>query len=225
MTHKILRSILFSLAVFTCLAVFQQTAVAGPPLLCHPFEIGNAKSLPWAGNEWRAVKKDYDLNRLVDDTLALLTNDIPIIVRMETMRRAVIYSVWGIKDHKVGYPVKDLTIANELLSRLLARAQKTKGQGEALALFDAGYFVESYKQAAGSSPQKVDGYEWIVKAIALRNGDPEMNYAAALITLDPARPTHHQHLKRAASGTGDNSLLARNLTRYYAIYGKNGKAL
>src|SRR5262249_54376168 len=223
MTHKMLRSVLFSLAVFTCLAIFQQTALAGPPLLCHPFEIGNAKSLPWAGNEWRDVKKDYDLNRLVDYTVNLITNDVPVILRMETMRRATIYSVWGIKDEKVGYPVKDLKIANELLTRLLARAQKMKG--DALALFDAGYFAESYKQAAGSLPQALDGYELVVKAINLRNGDPEMNYAAALITLFPARSTHQQHLQRASSGAAENSLLARNLTRYFATYGKKEKAL
>ena len=107
----------------------------------------------------------------------------------------------------------------------MARAKKTTGQAEALALFDAGYFGESYKQAAGSAPPGLDGYEWVVKAISLRNGDPEMNYAAALIALHPTRAAHHKHLKRATSGAVENSLLARNLTRYYAIYGKNGKAL
>ena len=219
MTHKTVRSILFSLAVFSCLAVFQQTALAGPPLLCHPFEIGNAKSLPWSGSQWRDVKKDYDLNRLVEDTLDLLTNNMPVLVRMETLRRATIYSVWGSKDQKVGYPVKDLQVANELLSRLMART-KGKGQNESLALFDAGYFAESYKQAAGSAPPGLDGYEWIVKAISLRQGDPDMNFAAALITLFPSRSTHQQHLQRAVSGAVADSLLAHNLDRYFATYGK-----
>ena len=223
MTHKTVRSILFSLAVFSCLAIFQQTALAGPPLLCHPFEIGNAKSLPWAGTEWRAVKKDYDLNRLVNDTLALLTNDMPVIVRMETMRRACVYSVWATRDAKVDYAVKDLQVANELLSRLLARA-KGKGQTDALALFDAGYFAESCKQATGSPLQGIDGYDWVAKAISLRKGDPAMNFAAALITLSPARSTHQQHLQIASSGAKENVLLARNLDRYFATYGKKGKA-
>jgi len=149
---------------------------------------------------------------------------MPVLVRMETLRRATIYSVWGSRDQKVGYPVKDLQVANELLSRLMART-KGKGQNEALALFDAGYFAESYKQAAGSAPPGLDGYEWIVKAISLRKGDPDMNFAAALITLFPSRSTHQQHLHKAVSGAVADSLLARNLDRYFATYGKNEKAL
>lgn len=224
MINKMLRSVLFSLAVFTTLAIFQQMALAGPPLLCHPFEIGNAKSLPWAGTDWRTVRKDYDLNRLVDDTLALLSTDMPVIVRMETMRRACVYSVWATRDEKVDYVVKDLKVANELLSRLLARA-KGKGQMDALALFDAGYFAESCKQATGSALQGIDGYDWVAKAIRLRKGDPAMNFAAALITLFPARSTHHQHLQIASSGAKENVLLAHNLDRYFATYGKKEKAL
>jgi hypothetical protein len=224
MTHKTMRSILFSLAIFSCLAVFQQTALAGPPLLCHPFEIGNARSLPWAGTEWRAVKKDYDLNQLVNDTLALLTNDMPVIVRMETLRRATIYSVWATRDEKVGYAVKDLKVANELLSRLMARTQ-SKGQTNALALFDAGYFAESCKQATGSAFQGIDGYDWVAKAISLRKDDSAMNFAAALITLSPSRSTHQQHLQKAVSGAVADSLLSHNLDRYFATYGKKEKAL
>jgi hypothetical protein len=31
-------------------------AFAGPPLLCHPFEIGTARSLPWDGT-WSQGKR------------------------------------------------------------------------------------------------------------------------------------------------------------------------
>ena len=68
-------------------------AVAGPPLLCNPFDIGNAKSLPWDGTRafWQG-RADYRLENLVADTAALLTPSTPVIVRMETLRRAALYA-------------------------------------------------------------------------------------------------------------------------------------
>src|SRR4026208_1903074 len=68
-------------------------ALAGPPLLCHPFDIGNAKSLPWLGEKsWDEGQPGYKLDRLVADTEALLTPSTPVIVRMETLRRAALYA-------------------------------------------------------------------------------------------------------------------------------------
>src|SRR5262245_38932567 len=115
MRRKTLRFIAFTLASSLCLMLVQQAAFAGPPLICHPFEIGNARSLPWNGPEWRAVKKDYNINRLVDDTLGLLTPETPVLVRMETIRRATVYGLWSIVDRKVDYPIKDTVVASELL--------------------------------------------------------------------------------------------------------------
>src|SRR5262245_50260986 len=60
MTRKLFRTLTISVALLIAVTL-QQTALAGPPLICHTIEIGNAKSLPWAGNEWRDVKRDYDL--------------------------------------------------------------------------------------------------------------------------------------------------------------------
>ena len=57
-------------------------ALAGPPLLCFPFEIGTARSLPMASGSWRATDPAYNVAHLVDDTLALLTPQTPILVRM-----------------------------------------------------------------------------------------------------------------------------------------------
>jgi len=34
---------------------------------------------------------------------------------------------------------------------------------------------------------KIDGYSWVVKAITLRGSDPQMEFAAALMTTDGAR--------------------------------------
>ena len=40
----------FVLAIITL--CFAQYAMAGPPLICHAFEIGQAKSLPLASGSW-----------------------------------------------------------------------------------------------------------------------------------------------------------------------------
>ena len=66
---------------------------AGPPLLCHPFSIGDAASLPWDGSGgWSQGRAGYDVQHVVADVEALLTPTTPVIVRMETLRRATIYA-------------------------------------------------------------------------------------------------------------------------------------
>ena len=64
------RSIQFVLSLFVIVAL-AISAIAGPPLICHPFEIGEAKSIAWNGQQWRDVKMDYDLNQLVPDVMAI----------------------------------------------------------------------------------------------------------------------------------------------------------
>src|SRR6266404_7524668 len=85
-------------------------AFAGPPLICHPFNIGDAKSLPFQGPGWSEVQPGYDTSRLVDDTMALLAPDTPVIIRMETLRRASLYAR------------NDTHLAQALLDRVQARA-------------------------------------------------------------------------------------------------------
>jgi hypothetical protein len=237
MHRRMLRSISLAVTSVLCLLVVQQAALAGPPLLCHPFEIGNARSLPWSGSaDWRAVGKDYNINRLVEDTLGLLTPETPVMVRMETLRRATVYAVWSMNDYKVGYSVKDAAVASELLSRLKARIPdvgvKSDKRATALAMFDYGYLVETYKQG-GYDPQAsrgaklvgdIDGYGLIVKAIAQRGGDPEMEYAAALSCMGRKREAgqgaYVAHLQKAADGAQEGSLLARNMLNYLRDRGK-----
>src|SRR5215831_16128992 len=68
---------------------FTTLAQAGPPLICHPIEIGQAKSLPWVEINHRG-STDYDLKNLSHDTLAFLVSHTPVLVRMETLRRATV---------------------------------------------------------------------------------------------------------------------------------------
>jgi hypothetical protein len=41
------------------------SAFAGPPLICHRLEIGDARSLPWNGTAWNlAGNESYDTKNL-----------------------------------------------------------------------------------------------------------------------------------------------------------------
>ena len=185
-------------------AGFTTYAQAGPPLICHRIEIGQARSLPLL--DWN--QKDtggYDMKNLTPDTLALLDSNTSVLVRMETLRRATIYA-----RH-------DPQVAKELLTRLRARADSSStGNSAALAWFDVGYLAEAYKQWLGKNVPNpaagLDGYVWVKKAISLRGEDPEMEFAAALITLSGPETDHREHTRKAIAGAKSDPLLAQNLS-------------
>ena len=152
---------------------------AGPPLLCFPFEIGGAKTLPMKSGNWKDIDPKYDVSHLTADTLALLTASTPVVVRMETIRRATIYAA------------KHPQIANELFAALQTRAEARTGPAGS-TLFDFGYLVETYKQASFmfASPVKgldaIDGYQLVLKAAALQS-DPAMEFGATVIAQGSAK--------------------------------------
>jgi hypothetical protein len=190
-------------------ALFTVAAQAGPPLICHSFDIGGAKSLPWSGSgDWRGVDRGYDISRLTTDTLALLRPDTPVLARMETMRRATVYAVWP-KAETLGLPVRDSRIAEDLLAKVMARAKESPA-----ALFDAGYLLATYQQAGyQSSAISVDAaaaYRMVSKALEATH-DAEMEFAAALITSGVPREGHDEHLRKARAAAPADALLARNL--------------
>jgi hypothetical protein len=144
-----------TLAALALTLTLFRPALAGPVLICKMYEIGNTKSLPWGGAEWRSVKSDYDINRLVEDTLALLTPDMPVLARMETLRRATIYAVWARHDREVNYTKRNDNAAQELFSRLMNNSKRSAFESaskkpDPLRMFDAGFFIESWKQAQGA---------------------------------------------------------------------------
>src|SRR5712692_3478195 len=217
MTFKRIRSPRFTIALVAALLSIVGFAQAGPPLICHTIEIGQAKSLPWISHGWNlSGSENYDTKNLVRDTLEILGPDTSVLVRMETLRRATLYAR------------KDPLAAKELLARLHARATSAESSGhpDALAWFDAGYLAETYKQWIGqnlphmtdgmrmdSNPASgVDGYALVKKAIALRGDDPQMEFAAALITLSGPQEEHRQHAQKAIAGAKSDSLLAQNLS-------------
>ena len=189
----------FAFAIAAVLA-FSTTAFAGPPLICHAIEIGKAKTLPWVDLNYHKGNGSYDLKNLTTDTLAILDANAPVLVRMETLRRATIYAR------------QDSQAAKELITKLQARAADGNN---ALAAFDLGYLIESYKQWMGSNEPNpargLDGYALVTKAIKARVGDPEMEFAAALITLSGPEAAHREHVERATAGSKSDALLAQNL--------------
>jgi hypothetical protein len=188
-------------------------ALAGPPLLCHPFDIGNARSLPWDGtNAWWHGKPTYNLKHLVADTEALLTPSTPVIVRMETLRRAALYASL------------DRTVAANLLSSLTSRANAAS----ITALFDAGYLTETYKQIAMLRGErefaaragtiagvlgKADGLAMLNKAITMRPDDPSLQFAAALVAATADRAAYRAHADKARKGAAQDALLAKNIEK------------
>lgn len=194
-------------------------AIAGPPLLCHPFDTAGAPSLAWGGPRWNQARADYDLRTLPANTEALLKADTPVIARMETLRRAAIYA-----SH-------DAAIARKLLSHLDARVSRaTTPSAQSLARFDSGYFTETLQEVVrlqgydmpgigkadtdglNALLAKRDGDAQVDAAIKLRPNDPAMRFAAALIASADQRKTAYAiHARLARAGAGNDRLLARNL--------------
>jgi hypothetical protein len=177
---------------------------AGPPLICHVVEIGPAQTLPWVGLNYQKGDGSYNLQNLARDTIAILDSNPSVLVRMETLRRATLYAR------------QDSQAAKELLTRLRARATEAPIDSRgALAWFDFGYLAESYKQWIGKNEPNpaagVDGYGWVKKAIQQRGDDPEMEFAAALITLTAPNGDYRGHVQKALTGAKTDALLAQNL--------------
>src|SRR5580704_2222720 len=87
------RSPWYTAGILAALLFLATSAQAGPPLICHTIEIGQAKSLPWTNHGWNlSGSENYDLKNLVSDTLAILDSNAPVLVRMETLRRATLYA-------------------------------------------------------------------------------------------------------------------------------------
>ena len=110
-------------------------ALAGPPLICHPFVTEPGALIAWGkGPGWNSPDHSYDLKKLVTDTTTVLTPDAPVLTRMENLRRATIYAM------------RDPAVAGQLLKALMTRALQTTNNGN--AWFDAGYLIEAYRQGA-----------------------------------------------------------------------------
>ena len=190
--------------------VFASPALAGPPLICHPFVTESGKLIAWgSGPGWNTPDHSYDIRKLVADTTETLTAEAPVLTRMENLRRATIYAM------------RDAAVAEQLLKALMNRALSASNNGS--AWFDVGYLVEAYRQgehlradrrntaawAAVDATIRVDGYAFVKKAIAQIGPSAEMEFAASLMTQGAQAETHRARAAKAGPG----SLVARNLAK------------
>jgi len=208
-SFSIFRSVCTAL-VAVCITA--SPAWAGPPLICHAFDIGNAKSLPWISHNWNLTgTESYDTSALAKDTITILDSNRVALVHMETLRRATLYAR------------KDPEAAKQLLLMLTARAEASQHstKPDALAIFDAGYLAETYKQWLGDGAKNpangTDGYALVKKALSLNATDAQMELAAALIALSFPGAEQQEHAKKAIAGANRKSveLLARNLNSHF----------
>ncbi len=188
-------------------------ALAGPPLIVHPFDIGTNASLPWSAPKGRA---DYQLARLVDDTQQILLAETRALVHMETLRRAAMYAS------------RDRETVKRLLDALTGRATaaQTAGHPDPLAYLDTAYFTEAVRQmvilpemtpfrdhsaSVNDLVATRDGYEWIAKALTAWPNHVGIRYAAAVIGADRHRDQARMHAAFVRAHAAEDPLLARNL--------------
>jgi len=196
-------------AVLLALFLFANHALAGPPLVCHSFDIANAKSLPWISHDWNlSGTESYDTKDLAADTIAILNSNSSVLVHMETLRRATLYAR------------KDPAAAKQLFTKLAVRADSlANSPAAALASFDLGYLAEAYKQWMGKDEpnpaQGFDGYALVKKAITIRGNDPQMDFAAALISLKGPAAEHQDFAQKAIAGAKADALLQRNIYTHF----------
>lgn len=200
-----------AVACITLTAFSAGLAPSGPPMVCLEVKIGEAKSLPLTTGALSG-------ERLTRETLALLEPETTALVRMETLRRALLQGG------------DDNATLTRLLTSLQARVldQEARGRHDPLAWFDAGYFLAAWRQLDHEDAPEVGlsegcvGYAWIRKAMTLANNPPEMEFAAALATHPAMHKGTHQiyerHLARAAAGAAAGSLLEQNVREHCRIW-------
>jgi hypothetical protein len=209
-----------TLALIASMTLFAAPALAGPPLLCFPYEIGSSKSLPW-GKDAFQKNSGYDTATVVEDTLKLLKTERSALVRMETLRRAAIY---------IG---KDSGLATELLAKIswIAMDGETTGKPTHEAWFNAGFLAATLRQSGcdikwhAGSEKGVDGYAYIKKALAIAPDDAAMQFGAALVAFDHDRDAFKAHVQKALTLVEPGSDLARSIETNHALGAKPIKEL
>jgi hypothetical protein len=198
-----------ALGFFASILLAAAPAMAGPPLLCFPHQIGTAQSLPW-GDDAFAQKKGYDKSKLVEDTLKLLKAEKSTLVNMETLRRAAIY---------IGH---DAAMGEDLVTRLNKNAtnDEFKGATRAAALFQTGYLAATLKQNGCDVTSRAfkgdDAYSYIKKALPITPDDAAMQFGAALVSFEHDNAAFKEHLKLAIAGAPAGSDLAKTIEGNWA---------
>ncbi len=200
MMHKLLfPALLLTALLLPVLAT--GSAEAGAPCACWPIATGDAPTLDTEG---------MTAAQVATAALRLLKPDLPVLARMEVLRRAAIATLG------------DALIAERLVGRLCARVldvETGKTEHAARAWFDAGYAVACFRQTGMLDRL---GYDWIAKAIQLAPEEDKgaMHYAAALAVLMP-HPRHGkfgEHVRALRRAAPHDELLQKNLQSFQEQY-------
>lgn len=225
MRNVICRFVSATAALIAMLLVGSVDLQAGPPLLCHPIEIGEAQSLPWGEGAWSNDRIKLSDAEFLALTLKLLSTEAGILTRMETIRRAAV--------HAAERPVT----AEAMLTFLRERSENPNGKGDSDARFNLGYMLATFEQmnvvtdhnARGVSgrsrseltlTQDLDAYALVKESAVGSERRGEIEFALALMTAHPRHPSHSVHLQNAVTAAVDGSLLAVNLVSHFGGRGE-----
>lgn len=192
----------------------------GPPLVCFPYEIGDAKSLPWNATRDEPFTTDpkYDESKLIDDTLQILDGSPEILVHMETLRRAAIYAARFDAKPTKG---REGSLATRLTTTVLDRALKQIAADAKNPIYwiDAGYALGATQHMSQSLGRFVSWVEYFEKAVSLAKSDATVLFAASTAYLDsPKSDRWAQYFEESYFLAPSDSLLKKNLVLYGERY-------
>ncbi|HKE00660.1 MAG TPA: hypothetical protein VKE69_06600 [Planctomycetota bacterium] len=182
----------------------------GPPLVCFPWRIGDAPSLPWGNDAFELGNLDPD--ELQSATAKALDATKDPLVHMETLRRAAVYATRFDERAKKGEGRE----ASQLVSMMNGRTLRSlcEGKDEALAWLDVGYLRESLGQLGSGKANA--GRDFLEKAASLAPNDPAIRLAACGASLDShgGKEKALAHLDAALSLAKPGSPVHENAVAY-----------
>lgn len=191
------------------LATAAPLALGGPPNICHPVEIGDARSLVLEGNDVPPS------GVLAERTLELLDRSDDVLVHMETLRR-----FWVLMNRapKGEGAAQAKSLLQSLKGRALdaeVAATDASTRRRTLALFDVGYLVAILD--TGGLKQQDTAKPYLLKALKLQPEDAAMQFGAALARF-MERPKHevnpyYRHMHAAVRLCRESDALLRKNIR------------
>jgi hypothetical protein len=193
-------------------------SLAGPPAICFPLDIGDARSLAWGGENAFDADPEFPLEKLVPETLAILEGSKDALVHAETLRRAVIYSSGAEQRKKDPNAKAQCAALIQALQRrvidaeLAAEKQKIEPHARALCWMDLGFALGAYEQiGAGKFAPPAPPLERATE-LAPKDGGVALAVWLAAWTHD-VDPAQHKQLLADAVRLADDpkGLVRRNL--------------
>ncbi len=203
------------------LAATAEVAAAGPPAICHPFQVKGDLTIPASKDDWSEVAVGLTTEKVVELALAGVAASDDTLVHMETLRRAVV-ALRGVDPRSAATLAERQRIAATLLTQLeervasLRRLAETDPRGVArklaLATFDLGFAAAAFTQAG--TENKVDYAHHLDGAIAQsEETDGAMHFGAALAFFGERKGERRalEHFSAALGLVGTDEYLSKNL--------------